>query len=258
MLLAIDIGNSNIAIGLNDGSGWVKHWRMLTEAKRTADEYSSLLYTLFQQSQVSLELVDSAVLSSVVPELLSPFKVMIESLFSTEPVIVNSRASHGLNRESVPAEIGSDLLANAAAAHLLYPEECCMIIDFGTALTFTTVSEDGIILGVAIAPGVGSAVDALATKAAQLPHVDIKVPESVLGLDTVGAIQAGVIFGYTGLVSALIEQTEKEIGRTLKVIATGGFSKVIAPNIERIDLLKPWHTLDGLKYIYELTTAGEL
>lgn len=130
-----------------------------------------------------------------------------------------------------------------------------MVIDFGTALTFTTVSAQGRILGVAIAPGVGSAVEALSTKTAQLPHIDIQMPRSVLGLTTVSAIQAGVVFGYTGLISSLIEQTEIETGLRLTVIATGGFSQVIAPNMPRIDHLKPWHTLDGLKLLYEMNLS---
>ncbi len=252
MLLAIDIGNSNIAIGLNDHEVWIKHWRMHTEIKRTADEYASQLYTLFSQYQVSTSSIDAVVLSSVVPELLSTFIQVIDSFCRVEPLIVSNMIHTGLKEGMVPKELGSDLLANAAAAHALFPEKNCMVIDFGTALTFTTVSDEGVILGVAIAPGVGSAVDALATKTAQLPHVDIKIPRSVLGHNTVEAIQAGVIYGYTGLVASLIDQTEEEIGSDLTVIATGGFSKIIAPKIPRIDLLKPWHTLDGLKLFHEL------
>ncbi len=255
MLLAIDIGNSHIAVGLNDGESWVHHWRIHTEANRTSDEYASVIYALVHQQHIRLDEVQQAVLSSVVPELVSTLKRAVQSLFGISAFLIDSTIITGLAEGTMPPEIGSDLLANAAAAHAQFPQQDCMVIDFGTALTFTTVSAQGRILGVAIAPGVGSAVEALSTKTAQLPHIDIQMPRSVLGLTTVSAIQAGVVFGYTGLISSLIEQTEIETGLRLTVIATGGFSQVIAPNMPRIDHLKPWHTLDGLKLLYEMNLS---
>lgn len=255
MLLAIDIGNSNIALGLNDAGIWVHHWRLYTEAKRTADEYVSQLHSLMLQSDIPLQQIDSVIIGSVVPELVATFNEVVDKLIDVQPLIVMNSIMTGLKEGTVPEELGADLLANAVAAHAKFPNKDCMVIDFGTALTCTTVSSEGEIAGVAIAPGVGSAVDALATKTAQLPHVEIIVPESVLGLNTVHAIQAGVIFGYTGLVTSLIEQTESEIGRPLTVIATGGFSKMIAPKIPRIDSIEPWHTLDGLKLLFEMNHA---
>ncbi|MGM0431797.1 MAG: type III pantothenate kinase [Spirochaetota bacterium] len=254
MLLAIDIGNSNIAIGVYERQ-WIEHWRICTEAKRTADEYRIQFHNLLDQSTVTSEQIDSIVISSVVPELASVIGSAAARLCAVEPYMVGAGSETGLDKESIPGEIGCDLLANAASAHEKYPDRPCMVIDFGTALTFTTVSSIGAILGVAIAPGVGSAVGALSSNTAQLPHVDLRFPSSVLGRDTIHSIQAGVLFGYKGLVSQVIEQTERELQMQLTVIATGGFSHVLAPELPRIDLLDPWHTLDGLKHIYDLNNA---
>jgi type III pantothenate kinase len=251
MLLAIDIGNSNIAVGIFENS-WIEHWRIYTEAKRTADEYGILLQNLFLKADIDTTSIREIVISSVVPELAPVFETAVRDLCDVEPFLVRPGIQTNLNPDSIPGEMGADLIANAAAAHDKFPSSPCMIIDFGTALTFTTVSAAGDVLGVAIAPGVGSALGALSSNTAQLPHVDIKIPESVLGRNTIHSIQAGVVFGYTGLVKSLIDETEKEIGESLQVIATGGFSHVIAPKMPRIDAFEPWHTLDGLRLLYHI------
>jgi type III pantothenate kinase len=251
MLLAIDIGNSNIALGVYD-TKWVEHWRIYTEAKRTADEYGILLQNLFVKAGIDASRIKEVVISSVVPELAPVFEAAAGDLCGAKPFLVRPGIQTNLIADSIPGEMGSDLIANAAAAHDKFPTTACMIIDFGTALTFTTVSAAGKVLGVAIAPGVGSALGALSSNTAQLPHVDIKIPESVLGRNTIHAIQAGVVFGYTGLVKSLIDETEQEIGERLQVIATGGFSHVIAPKMPRIDSFEPWHTLDGLRLLFSI------
>ncbi len=252
MLLALDIGNSQIAIGLHAGDAWGEHWRISTDTESTADEYRSRLFNLMNQSGITAGSIGGIIISSVVPELTTVIKETILRLFNREPIIVRKDLENGLDQGSIPVEIGSDLLSNAAQAHHLYPKVNCMVIDFGTALTFTTVSSDGRILGVAIAPGVGTAVEALSSHTAQLPHVSMEMPDHVLGLNTVEAIQAGILYGYTGLVEKLIERTETEVGGDLHVIATGGFSSIIAPHIKHIDEINSWHTLDGLRLIYIL------
>ena len=254
MLLAIDIGNSHIAIGLNTEELWVEHWRISTDPRRTADEYTSQLYSMMVQKHIDPQRIDGVVISSVVPELITIFKQVSESLCDLKPFLIHRDIESGLIKESIPAELGADLLSNAAAAHELYPDKTCMVIDFGTALTFTTVDAKGSLLGVAIAPGIGSAVGALSNKTAQLPHVEISIPKSVLGLNTVEAIQSGVMFGYIGLITEMIARTEKELDRSIHIIATGGFSKVLSPSIDTIDEIRPWHTLDGLNLLYQMNS----
>lgn len=251
MLLAIDIGNSQIALGLYERESWVTGLRLSTEVRKTSDEYSAQIHGLLLQHEIDRQSIRGVAISSVVPELTTPFCTLSRQLFSVEPFVISKQSDTGLDQSSIPREIGSDLLCNAAEAHRLYPGKDCMVIDFGTALTFTTVSGAGEILGVAIAPGAGSAAAALSSGTAQLPHVEIAVPESVLGLDTVSSIQAGIVYGYIGLVGSVIERTEQEVGRPLTVIATGGFSRVIAPHVRRIDTINPNHTLEGLINLYE-------
>jgi len=247
MLLAIDIGNTNIVFGVNDNVKWLNNWRIQTDHKKTADEYEVIFRSLLSAGKICLTDVDNIILSSVVPSLVRPFTEMLPGLFDgtritvVDPGIYPKLPIKILN----PYEIGADLVANAVAAYHKYGK-LTTVIDFGTALTFTTIGKNGEIKGVAIAPGLQTAVAALAGGTAQLPHVHLTPPPSVLGENTVHAIQSGIVYGFTGLVDSMIERTQDELGEKLTIVATGGLSSVIAPltkNIKNVELLL---TLDGL------------
>jgi type III pantothenate kinase len=253
MFLGIDIGNTNIVFGVHDSQNWLKDWRIQTDPLKTADEYEVIFRSLFTSGKISTNDIKSIVLSSVVPSLLQPFEEMIGELFGVEPTIVGPDIYSSLPLKILnPYQIGTDLVANALAAYIKYGG-FTTVIDFGTALTFTTIGEKGEILGVAIAPGLRTAVTALAGKTAQLPHVHLAPPPTVLGQNTTHAIQAGIVLGYTGLVDSIITRTEKEIDQHLKIIATGGLSPVISRILKRIDAIEPQLTLDGLMYIGRYT-----
>ena len=247
MLLAIDIGNTNIVFGIYKEKEWVNHWRIQTDQLKTADEYEVIFRSLLTAGKICRTEISRIILSSVVPSLVHPFREMLSGLFDNatinhlNPEIYDRLPIKILN----PYEIGTDLVANATAAYQKYGNNT-MVIDFGTALTFTTIGKNSAILGVAIAPGLRTAVGALAGKTAQLPQIHITAPPSVLGENTTHAIQSGIIFGYTGLVDSMIERTEKELGVSLNVVATGGLSTVIAPLTKNINACEPMLTLEGL------------
>jgi type III pantothenate kinase len=247
MLLAIDIGNTNIVSGVNNNGKWLNHWRIQTDHKKTADEYEVIFRSLLSAGKICRTDVSNIILSSVVPSLVRPFTEMLPGLFNgTKITIVGPDIYPKLPIKILnPYEIGADLVANAVAAYHKYGK-LTTVIDFGTALTFTTIGKNGEIKGVAIAPGLQTAVAALAGGTAQLPHVHLTPPPSVLGENTVHAIQSGIVYGFTGLVDSMIERTQDELGEKLTVVATGGLSSVIAPltkNIKNVELLL---TLDGL------------
>ncbi|WP_297094209.1 type III pantothenate kinase [uncultured Draconibacterium sp.] len=250
MLLAIDIGNTNIVFGIHKDEEWVNHWRIQTDQLKTADEYEVIFRSLLTAGKICRTEISRIILSSVVPSLVHPFREMLSGLFDNavinhiNPDIYDRLPIKVLN----PYEIGADLVANATAAYQKYGNNT-MVIDFGTALTFTTIGKNSAILGVAIAPGLRTAVGALAGKTAQLPQIHIAPPPSVLGENTIHAIQSGIIFGYTGLVDSMIERTEKELGESLNVVATGGLSAVIAPLTKNIKASEPMLTLEGLVQI---------
>jgi len=250
MLLAIDIGNTNIVFGVNDNGEWLNHWRIQTDHKKTADEYEVIFRSLMTAGKVCRNHVDKIILSSVVPSLVYPFSEMLSALYKEAVIVVVSPEIYSRLPIKVlnPYQIGADLVANAVAAHQKYGK-LTTVIDFGTALTFTTIGKDSEISGVAIAPGLRTAVSALAGGTAQLPHVHLAPPPSVLGENTVHAIQSGVVYGFTGLVDSMIERTQDEIGETLNVVATGGLSKIIAPLTKHIQNVEPLLTLDGLLQI---------
>lgn len=255
MLLVIDIGNTNIVFGIHSGEEWITNWRIQTDTEKTADEYEVIFRTLISNGQVSPDLINSVVLSSVVPTLVQPFIDMLSNFLNLSPILLGPEVYDKLPLGILnPYQIGSDLVANSLAAYLKYGE-FTMVIDFGTALTFTTVGKQGKILGVAIAPGMNTVVNALAGKTAQLPRVHLVAPPSVLGQNTMHAIQSGIVLGYAGLVDSMIKRTEEELNQKLTVVATGGLSTVMAPLIPAIRHLEPMLTLDGLnlvkKYVSE-------
>ena len=252
MLIAVDIGNSNIVVAVHDDEKWVESFRLYSDQKKTSDEYFVVLESLLTHAGIHKQDINRAVISSVVPNLTRSVQKNIIRLFDVQPLMVDRFVKTGLKGDTIPVELGSDLLCNLAQAHHMYPHSPVMVVDFGTALTFSTVDSDGSVLGASIAPGLVTAVNALFGNTAQLPQVELRIPEKVIGRNSQDAIRSGIMFGYAGMVTSLIERSEQELGKELYVIATGGLSTTIAPLIGRINQVSPMHTLEGLRLIASL------
>ena len=251
MLLAVDIGNTNIVLGINDGGAWLNHWRVCTDPAKMPDEYGVLLRDLLREEGIDRSRVYQAVISSVVPGLTGKIRDMIEKLFSFKPLIIGPGVKTGLKiLIENPAELGTDIVCNSVAAYNRIGGNL-IVVDFGTALTFTAIRAPGEILGVSIAPGLQAAAEALSEHTAQLPQVWLEPPQKAIGRNTIKSVQSGVVFGYTGLVESLIDRMKKELGGDVSVIGTGGRSGVIAPLTDRFTLIEPWLILEGLRLIAE-------
>ena len=254
MLLAIDIGNSQIVCGVFQDSILISHWRLSTDHSKTPDEYSIVLRSLLQFHKILPGDILGCIVSSVVPPLTHIFDMLAQSLFGQQPLIVTSACPHGLIlRYSNPEEIGTDRLVNAAAAFARY-RRYLIIVDFGTATTFCIVTQQGEYLGGTIAPGLKSAADTLHTKTAKLPKVDLIIPASVIGKDTTSSMQSGIMYGYAGLVDEIVRRIQQEIGEFPLVIATGGLAQTIVPISHTIQEVRPNLTLEGLKLLYDRMT----
>jgi len=252
MLLAVDIGNTNIVWGLFKNGALLAHWRIATDAKKTADEYGVLFSSLITQAGLTPGGVGGAILSSVVPALTGTFEAMIGTVFHRTPLLVSPDMETGLTlKYDNPKEIGSDRIVNAAAAHHKYHRDL-IVVDFGTATTFCVVTKTGEYLGGVITPGLGISAEALFARAAKLSKVELVRPKSVIGIDTAGSIQSGLLYGYAGQVDALVRRIDEELGRSSYVIATGGLASVIAPETTRIDTVDPFLTLEGLALLFRL------
>lgn len=252
MLCAVDVGNSNIVIGLYSREQWVARWRVATVTERTVDEYWMLLRNLFREHSIEPNEIERTILSTVVPELYSTLHAVLTRFSGASPLTVSTSLNTGLNFGTEnPREMGADLLANAVAAYGLY-RQSAIVIDFGTALTFTVVDGQGYVRGVSIAPGLKTAMEALSMNTAQLPHIPLDFPAKYIGTDTIGAIQSGLMYGYAGLVEHMVSGMQTEIGTESLVIATGGMAGTLAPHIPCIDEEAPWLTLDGLRILAEL------
>jgi type III pantothenate kinase len=247
MLLVMDIGNTNVVMAVHDGQRWIGNWRIYSDSKKTSDEYFVIVERLLDNAGFSGQDMKHAIICSVVPNLTRAFQKVVRQYTGFEAAMVTHDSCPGIVRSSIPPELGYDMLANAVAARNLFPDQAVAILDFGTALTLTVVSADGMLLGAAIAPGLITAVNSLFLNTAQIPQVQLRLPEKAIGRDSEQAIRSGIMFGYCGLVKELIARAEDEIGCRLKVIATGGLSATIAPLIGRIDVVAPLHTLDGLR-----------
>lgn len=247
MLIAIDIGNSNVVIGLHDGQTWRHVWRLPTLSEETLLFYEMRMANLLLEAAIPIKDVDRLVLSSVVPPLTPIFTELSEVLFKKTPVVAGPDLYRRLPlRIDRPHEIGADLVANALAAFTAF-ERDCIVVDFGTALSFTIVSAKGHILGVTIAPGLKTAVHSLFQKTAQLPEVPLQMPASAIGTDTTSAIQSGVLIGYVGLVKHLLQTMRAEIGANYVAIATGGLSSILHPLREEFLEVDTHLTLNGLR-----------
>ncbi|MEW6033556.1 MAG: type III pantothenate kinase [Chloroflexota bacterium] len=256
MLLTIDIGNTNVTLGVFEGSKMKTTWRIATSVHRQADEYATTLLALLQYGQIPPAALTEAALCSVVPPLTAIFVELCSRYFKTEPLVVETGVKTGIRiAMDNPREVGTDRVVNAAAARHLYGGPV-IVIDFGTATTFDVVSREGDYLGGAIAPGVALSAEALFTRTAQLPRVELARPKRVIGKSTVAAMQSGILFGYVGLVEGLVARIRAELGEKARVVATGGLCGLVAKETPVIEVVEPDLTLIGLRIIYELNRGG--
>lgn len=252
MLLAFDVGNTNITLGLYDGATCVAGWRLETVHTRTDDEYGLLVRQLLAGEGFVPQQVAAVIVASVVPVLTGTIKGMCRRLFDAEPMVVGPGLKTGMPiNYNPPNDVGADRIVNAVAAYARY--HCaCIVVDFGTATTFDSITARGEYAGGAIAPGISISMQALFAHAAKLPKVDIARPNHVVGKSTVESIQAGVYFGYVGLVDGLVDRMRKEMGGEVRVIATGGLAPTIERDSRTIESVDEGLTLEGLRLIYEL------
>ena len=253
MLLAIDVGNTNITLGLYQGENRLGAWRLATVHNRMPDEYGLQLLGLLEHARHTVQEIEGTVLASVVPPLTGTFVQACREYLSQDPLVVDAGVKTGLSvrYEDPKHALGADRVADAVAVNQLYGTPAC-VVDFGTATTFDAVSREGEYLGGAIAPGIEVAAESLFMRTAKLPRVELTRPPGVIGRNTVNAIQSGLIFGYVGLVEGMVARFRAELGPKMKVIGTGGLAEVIVQETKVIDIIAPWLTLDGLKIVWEL------
>lgn len=252
MLLAIDIGNTNIALGVFEGETLRATWNVATDIDKTADEYAVLLLNLLPMEGLNLSDIDHVSIACVVPPLLTIFEELSQRYFNISPLIVGPGVKTGVRIcTDNPREVGADRVANAAAAHHLYSGPM-ILIDFGTATTLDVLSEEGDYLGGAIAPGILIAAEALFERASKLPRVELVPPEHAIGKNTVTTMQSGIIFGYVGLIESLVNRMNHELGQDAYVVATGGLAAIIARQTKVVNTVNMHLTLIGLRLIHEL------
>ena len=251
MLLVVDIGNTNTALGVFLGKKIIEDWKIRTERERTRDEYALTLLSLLNSAGIETQEIKSVIISSVVPPLTPVFQSLCQKLFQLRPLVVGPGLKTGMPiLYENPLEVGADRVVVAVAAFEKYGGPC-VVVDFGTATTFDAVSSRGEYLGGAIAPGIQISAEALFLKTAKLPRIEIRKPKKAIGRSTVASMQAGLFFGYVGLISNIIRKIKRELGGEAKVISTGGFAVQISADIKSIDVNEPHLTLEGLRIIYE-------
>ncbi|ETT74933.1 type III pantothenate kinase [Paenibacillus sp. FSL R7-0204] len=251
MILVVDIGNTNIVLGVYRGSELLHHFRLSTARGSTVDEYGVMIHNLFSMSNLSFRDVEGVIISSVVPPLVQVIVEMCVKFIGKDPLLVGPGIKTGLNlRYENPREVGADRIVNAVAAIEQY--KCpLVVVDFGTATTFDCIDAGANYLGGAIVPGLGISTEALYLRASKLPRIELEKPKKVIGRNTVHAMQAGIIFGYAGQVEGIVRRIKQEMNApVLKVIATGGLASLIASETECIDEVNPMLTLEGLRIIY--------
>ncbi|WP_437999016.1 type III pantothenate kinase [Sorangium sp. So ce185] len=269
MLLAIDVGNTNISFGVLEGEALRHHLRCESARSRTADEYAVLVRQMLDLRRVDLARIDSAIIASVVPTLTDTMVGLVERAFGIEPLVVGPGIKTGMAiLYENPREVGADRIVNAVAAHEWMkrspepappPEPArgdhaasgVIVVDFGTATTFDCVTPKGEYLGGVIAPGIQISAEALFSRAARLSRVEIALPPRVVGRNPVHSMQSGIVYGYAGLVDGLVNRLRRELGYPCRVIATGGLARLIAPQTETIEVVDDDLTLTGLRLIYE-------
>lgn len=252
MLFVIDIGNTNIVLGAFKGDDLVVSWRMTTKTPRTSDEYGLFMYNLLLSKGIDKDAIKDVIIASVVPNIMYSLVSGIIKYFDTTPIIVGPGVKTGIDiRTDNPKEVGADRIVNTVSAYDTYGGPA-IVIDFGTATTYDVVTEDGIFNAAITSPGIKIAANALWQKAAKLPEIEIKKPDSILAKNTVTSMQAGLVYGYIGQVEYIVKKVKEEMKRPdMKVIATGGLAKIIYSETDVIDVYDPMLTLKGLKIIYD-------
>jgi type III pantothenate kinase len=252
MLLAIDIGNTNITLGLYQGEQPGPHWRLATDHERMPDEFGLQFVGLVAHAGIKPEEITGICLASVVPPLTGKIVEACRRYLGPEPLVLDAGTKTGVRiRYEDPRAVGADRIVDAAAVKVLYSCPAC-VVDFGTATTFDAISAEGDYLGGAIAPGIGIAAEALFQRTAKLPRVELQRPPAAIGRNTVHAMQSGLLFGYVALVEGMVMRFRKELGSEMRVIATGGLAEVVARETEVLEIIAPWLTLDGLRIIWDL------
>ncbi len=252
MLLAIDVGNTNITLGLFDGDKLVGQFRLTTRQQRTSDEYGIDLCSLVEHRDYKVSDIDAVIIASVVPDIMHSFGSAIIKYFGVQPLVVSSGIKTGLKIQTDnPRQIGPDRIVDAVAAYQLYGGPV-IVADFGTATTYDYVDETGTYLYGVTAPGIRTAARSLSEKAAMLPEIEIKKPASILAKETISSMQAGVVYGYIGQTEYILNKMKEEIGKTdIQVVATGGLGNIIANETDTINIYNSELTLEGLRIIYE-------
>jgi len=252
MLLAIDIGNTNITIGLYENETLGPRWRLATDHERMPDEYGLQMLGLLNHAGHNPEAVSGVCLASVVPPLTGKFVEACRQYLRCAPLVVDTGVKTGVRiRYEDPRAVGADRIVDAAAVQHLYGGPAC-VVDFGTATTFDAISAEGDYLGGAIAPGISIAAEALFLRTAKLPRVDLHRPPAAIGRNTVHAMQSGLLFGYVSLVEGMVTRFRKELGPSMKVIGTGGLAETVSQETDVIEIIAPWLTLDGLRIVWDL------
>jgi type III pantothenate kinase len=254
MFLAIDIGNTNITLGLFEGEKLGPSWRFASRRYRMPDEFGASVLGFLKTAGFSAGDITDVAIASVVPPITESLATATLHYLHCRPLVVNETVKTGLRLlYDDPAQVGADRIVDAVAGYRIYGGPVC-IIDFGTATTFDAVSADGVFLGGAIVPGIGIAADALFTRTAKLPRVGLDRPPSAIGKNTVHSLQSGLLFGYVGLVEGMVARFRSELGAAMNVIATGGLAGIIAKETAAISVVAPWLTLEGLRIIYRLNS----
>jgi type III pantothenate kinase len=253
VLLALDVGNTNITIGVFEGETVRASWRIATDVERLTDEYAVTLLGLLRAEHIEPDGIDEGVMASVVPDLAPVFEQLCVRYFGIEPVVVGTGTRTGVRiLYENPREVGADRIVDVVAALQLYGPPPLIIVDFGTATVFDAVSAEGDYLGGAIAPGIGISSEALFERAAKLYRVEFERPKSAIGKNTVSAIQSGTLFGYVGLIEGMVARFKKELGGDARVIATGGWAERLAKETRVFDAVDANLTLTGLRLVHAM------
>jgi type III pantothenate kinase len=252
MLLAIDIGNTNITVGLFEGDELKATWRLATGVHRMPDEYAVILLNLLRYQGVDVADVTRGAVSCVVPPLVTTFNELFEKYFNIQPLVIGPGIKTGIRlRYDNPRELGGDRISNAAGALHLYKAPLIVVV-MGTATAFDTISKEGDYLGGAVAPGLAISAEALYARTAALPRVELIPPRRAIGANTVAAMQSGIIFGYAGLIEGIVGRIKEELGGEATVVATGGYADIIAKQTRVINKVNPDLTLIGIKTIHAM------
>ena len=258
MLLVMDVGNSHIKLGVFQDKKLLNSWRLETNTKSTADEYGLNLISILNHTGLSIDEIDGVAMSSVIPSLNYTLEHMVDFYIGKKLMVAGPGVKTGINiKYENPKEVGADRIVNSLAAHKLYGSPC-IVIDFGTATTFNVINEQGEFIGGPICPGIRVTADALTSNAAKLPKIELVKPDRIVGKTTVANMQSGIIYGFIGLVEYMIRRIKAETGfSNAKVIATGGFSELIAGEAKVFDIIDKTLTLNGLRMMYELNNSNQ-